>query len=190
LDPITPPTQEPMSAAMPPRGLPNDLRCMRCGYPLRGLEASKACPECGLEIAATFAGPALGNLNPFFLHRISYGITGVAAGTSLLALVYVVRLVIDLAETPPRAYDYWLNHVSLIAWTIQWFSGLFLLAGREDSNSTHESELSLRKLLMYSAILLFGVHVVPIGFLAQTPRSYLWVELPNSLLHHAALIIL
>src|SRR5258706_5383331 len=98
-----------MSAAMPPRGLPKDLRCMRCGYPLRGLEASKACPECGLEIAATFAGPALGNTNPFFLHRILYGITGVAAGTALFALGYLVRLVTDPAETPPGPYDYWLN---------------------------------------------------------------------------------
>src|SRR5947207_7796593 len=97
-----PPTQEPMSQATPPSDLPSNLRCMRCGYPLRGLEGSKACPECGLELAATFAGPALGNLNPFVLHRIVFGVTGVAAGTSLWGLVNVVRAVIHLAEAPPR----------------------------------------------------------------------------------------
>src|SRR3954463_2999843 len=99
-----PPTQEPMSQATPPSDLPSNLRCMRCGYPLRGLAGSKACPECGLEIAATFAGPALGNLNPFFLHRILFGVSGVAAGTSLLGLVYVVRVALEFAEAPPRIY--------------------------------------------------------------------------------------
>jgi hypothetical protein len=170
--------------------LPQDLQCMRCGYPLRGLQASKACPECGLEIAATLAGPALGNANPFFLHRILYGVMGLAAGTSLLAMVYVVRLVNHLAESPSQPYEYWLNHVTLIAWTVQWCSALCLLAGRESLDSTHESEFSLRKLMMYSAILLFGVHIVPIGFLAQTPQSYLWYARVYSLLDYAALIIL
>ena len=190
MDPTPPPMQKPMSLARSASDLLSDLRCMRCGYPLRGLATSTACPECGLEIAATFAGPALGNINPFFLHRIVYGVTGVAAGTSLWGLVCVVRVVIKLAETPPRIYDYWLNHVSLIAWTTQWFSALYFLAGREGSNSTHESALSLRKLLLYSAILLFLVHIVPIGLLVQTPLSYLWYETLYSLFDKGTLIIL
>jgi len=139
----------------------NDLKCMRCGYNLAGLETSKQCPECGLPIAATLAGPDLRYANPFFVHRLIQGTTGVLLGLSIWCLVYVANLLIHLAESPPRTYDYWLNHVWLIGWSVLWFSALILIAPRESATTVDfESALSLRRLLLYCAILLMVEHIV------------------------------
>ncbi len=144
----------------------DNLKCLRCGYLLSGLEASTRCPECGLEIAATVAGPELRNADSRFLHRISIGVTGLLGGMTLWGLVYVVRLVAQLFEVPAQRLDYWLNHVALIGWTAKWLSALLLGTTRQPwAGRGYESPISLRKLVLYSAITLMVLHIVPVGFL-------------------------
>jgi hypothetical protein len=168
-----------------------DLKCMHCGYSLRGLELSKTCPECGLAIAMTIAGPGLQNASPFFLHRVMYGVTGVAAGVSLLGLVYAVRVALNLTEFPPSVYEYWLGHVATIAWVVRWFSAMLLLAPREKAaGSEYESELSARKLLLYAGIILFGIEILPTGLFTRAIDGYRWYRALLTLLDHIAEMML
>src|SRR5262245_33962671 len=98
--------------------------------------------------------PPLADANPYWVHRLYLGLTGIAFGEAIDLAQLVFPLLLYFAERAQLAVGekliYFLPQVNQISFAITWFSAVYLLAAPEPkSPPDDEGPTSIRRLVIY-----------------------------------------
>ncbi|SRR6266568_6967300 len=143
--------------------------CTRCGYDLRANNIAGPCPKCGLQISYASFSSGLRNANLLWLHRISLGITGILTAHVLFVIDAGTKLLNVLARGAFLSYFHnWWTQIVEVAFAIEWFSVVYLIASARDDPEDQQRRISPRRLLLVFgggwvvAYLLFRIgHLIP-----------------------------
>jgi len=137
----------------------------------------------------------LATASPYWLHRTFLGLTGIAiAQWMMLADGALMLLIYFSTGGRTRANEELLrfnSNMSYFAFTILWFSAIYLLAAPEDKNQEPDQALALaRKLLIYVCCVSLLPTFYPSLMFTMAPGMWFWLNRSLPILNLAALVVL
>jgi len=141
-----------------------------------------------LEIPYALADAEIRDADPLWLHRVFLGTTGIAAAMAMFVVIGTFRLIGNISRSPTFAFDYTWSRLGEVAYGMEWFSALYLLASHEVIGGHDEGRR--RRLLLYIGSAAVILHYAPLHLLSIRRSSNVFVDSLLSLISVAGASVL